>query len=216
MDLALFDLDNTLLDGDSDYEWGRYLCKIGAVDRDHFEATHRQFYQDYCRGQLDINAYLLFSFGVLAQHNMQQLLSWRKSFVQQVIKSMVKTGALPLVDRHRKSGAVVAIISSTNHFIVEPIAQIFGINTVIATEAEIIEGAFTGKLSGIPCFQDGKIIKLKQWILEQQGVYEKSYFYSDSINDLPLLEWVDYPVVVDGDELLLKEASHRDWKSIAL
>lgn len=216
MDLALFDLDNTLLNGDSDYEWGRYMCELGAVNREHYEETNRKFYRDYCAGTFDIDAYLRFALKPLADHGMEQLLAWRRSFIDRKVRPMITPAAQQLVESHREKGDLLVVISSTNRFLVEPIAALFATEHVIATEIELKDGAFSGHAAGIPCYGEGKLRRLRQWLKERRPDYRHSWFYSDSINDLPTLKWADQPVVVNGDEQLLKQAARRKWRTISL
>lgn len=215
MDLALFDLDYTLLDGDSDFSWGEFLCEIGAVDST-YKKRNRDFYAAYRHGELSITEYIKFALQPLAQNNMQQLLDWRQRFLIEKIKPMITSKAIKLVRRHQNTGDFIAIITSTNSFIASPIAEMFGIETVIATEAELIEGRFSGEIIGEPCFQTGKIRCLQQWLVKNELSYQKSWFYSDSINDLPLLSWVDRPVVINGDAALVKHAAKNNWIRLSL
>lgn len=216
MDLVLFDLDNTLLSGDSDYEWGRYMCEIGAVDRAYYEKTNQDFYAAYCAGTLDMDAYLQFSLKPLANYRMEQLHAWRQSFIDSVIVPMITPPALNLVAQHRNKDDTLVVISSTNRFLVEPITHLFGIENVIATDAEIINNRFSGNVKGISCFGKNKLTKLKQWLETYAPDYQRSWFYSDSVNDLETLQWVDCPVVVNGDSKLLEEAARRGWQTIDL
>lgn len=216
MDLVLFDLDNTLLDGDSDYEWGRYMCEIGAVDHDLYKKKNLKFYQDYCAGQFDINAYLNFALKVLADNDMQQLMAWRQSFIEEKIVPMLTSESKSLIADHTQKGDYVIVISSTIEFLVKPIAMLFGIKDVVATQLEVNdEGNFNGKVKGVPCFAEGKLRRLEQWLEGADLNYQKSWFYSDSINDLATLKWADHAVVVNGDDQLLKEAAQRDWHTIS-
>ena len=215
MDLVLFDLDHTLLDGDSDFSWGQFLCEIGAVDA-NYKKRNQEFFDAYQRGELNITEYITFVLQPLAQNTMPQLLQWREQFLVEKIEPMVTTQAIELVQRHQDKGDVTAIITSTNSFVTEPIGKMFGIQTVIATEPEFKDGCFTGAISGVPCFREGKIVCLEKWLNESKAGYQKSWFYSDSVNDLPLLSWVDRPVVVNGDAMLIKHAKQNNWSVLSL
>ena len=215
MDLVLFDLDHTLLNGDSDYSWGEFLCEIGAVD-DDYKNRNRDFFAAYQRGELNMSEYMQFTLRPLADNNMEQLQKWRQQFLTEKIEHIVTDEARELVQRHRSKGDFIAIITSTNSFIAEPIGKMFGIETVIATEPEQIDGHFTGKIAGTPCFREGKINCLEQWLRKHEPDYQQSWFYSDSFNDLPLLSWVDLPVVVNGDAMLVEHATKNNWFMLAL
>ena len=214
MDLVLFDLDNTLLSGDSDHQWGQYMCEIGAASPE-YKINNQKFYDDYCKEALDIYAYLQFALRPLAENDMQQLIAWRASFIDTVIVPMISAPARDLVSQHQSKGDLIAVISSTNQFLVEPIAQLFGISEVIATQAEVIDNRFSGKVKGTPCFGKEKLVCLKEWLATRQPNYQHSWFYSDSINDLPTLEWVDKPIVVNGDDKLLKVARQHNWQTLS-
>lgn len=219
MKLVLFDLDNTLLAGDSDYEWGQFLIERGIVDRTLYESRNLNFYQQYKAGTLDIHEFLDFQLRPLAQHSRSQLDTWHTEFMQLKIQPMITPAARELVNRALDETALVAIITATNSFVTAPIARAFGVTHLIATEPEQINGEFTGKVSGIPSFREGKITRLQQW-LETQGKrlddFSESWFYSDSLNDLPLLEHVSHPVAVDADPVLLAHAQAQSWPSISL
>ena len=215
MDLVLFDLDHTLLDGDSDFAWGQFLCEIRAVDA-HYKRRNRDFFDAYQRGELDMTKYIKFVLQPLAQNTMQQLLDWRQRFLTEKIKPMITAEAIELVRLHQSKGDLTVIITSTNSFITAPIGKIFGIETVIATELELTNGRFTGEITGVPCFQEGKINSLEKWLDKHKPNYRKSWFYSDSFNDIPLLSWVDRPVVVNGDAALVKHAMQNNWFMLSL
>ena len=215
MDLVLFDLDHTLLDGDSDFSWGQFLCEIGAVDA-KYKQSNRKFFDAYQRGELNMTEYVQFVLQPLAQNTMPQLLRWRERFLAEKIEPMITTEAIELVQRHQDKGDFTAIITSTNSFITEPIGQMFGMKTLIATEPELESGCFTGAISGVPCFREGKIICLKKWLNKNVVDYQRSWFYSDSVNDLPLLTWVDCPVVVNGDAMLMRHAKQNNWSVLSL
>ena len=219
MNLVLFDLDNTLLAGDSDYEWGQFLIAKGAVDGPHYEAKNKAFYEDYKAGRLDIYAFLAFALRPLATHPRAQLDAWRTEYIATRIKPMITQAARDLVKRHLDEADLVAVITATNSFVTGPIAQEFGIPHLIATDPEEIDGHFTGEVAGTPCFREGKVTRLEHF-LEAHGTQlenlSSSWFYSDSHNDLPLLEKVQHPVAVDPDPTLLSCAQEKGWPVISL
>jgi len=212
--LALFDLDNTLLNGDSDHSWGMYLAEIGAVDPEIQKQKQDFFYQQYLAGELDIYEFCEFQFSVLTQHSLEQLHTWRADFLKTVIEPMILNGKAELLERHREVGDDLIIITATNDFVTAPIAKRLNVPTLIATQAEVINGVYTGKLSGIPCYQAGKVSRLNTWLDQQGKKFENSYFYSDSINDLPLLELVDTPIAVTPDNRLRAHAQQLNWQII--
>ena len=214
MTLALFDLDNTLLNGDSDHAWGMYLAEIGAVDAAQQQKMQDYFYQQYLLGSLDINEFLEFQLAPLAQHSIQQLHSWRTRFLDQVIQPMVESGKVDLLCRHRERGDEILIITATNDFITRPIADLLGVETLIATTAEFANGRYTGRCKGTPCYQYGKVERINEWLLKNRKSLSDSYFYSDSFNDLPLLELVKYPIAVAPDERLREYAAKLNWQII--
>lgn len=216
MALALFDLDNTLLNGDSDYLWGQYLVKNSIVDGDFYERENQRFYDDYKNGNLDIYEFLSFSLNPLSQHDMEQLKQWRSEFVEQMIEPILQPKAFALIDRHRAQGDELIVITATNRFVTEPIVAKMGIENLLATEPEIVSGRYTGKPYGTPCFQDGKIKHLEAWLKERDLSLTDSWFYSDSHNDLPLLKMVDNPVAVDPDDTLRRFAAAQNWPIISL
>jgi HAD superfamily hydrolase (TIGR01490 family) len=217
MRLALFDLDNTLLTGDSDYEWGQFLVDRGVLDRDTYEAQNRTYYEQYVAGTLDIHEYLGFALRPLAAHAPAELEKWHAEFMQLRILPMITPAARALVKRH--AAELCAIVTATNSFITAPIAREFGVPHLVATEPEKRDGRFTGRVSGTPCFREGKIERLREWLSvlgHRLADFEESTFYSDSQNDLPLLERVSRPVAVDPDEALATEARRRGWAVISL
>jgi len=216
MALAIFDLDNTLLGGDSDYLWGRYLAENGIVDPQSYHYTNLAYYHDYQAGQLDINAFLQFVFEPLAKNSMQNLLSWRAEYLQQKIMPIILPKGRELIEYHRQQGDTLLIITATNSFLTKPIAEILGIDHLIATDPEMVDGRYTGQVQGVPSFQHGKVVRLQHWLTEHQHNLAGSYFYSDSHNDLPLLEQVETPIAVDPDETLAEIARQRDWKILSL
>jgi HAD superfamily hydrolase (TIGR01490 family) len=216
MPLALFDLDNTLIAGDSDYLWGRFLVERGLVDGERYERANEQFYADYRAGCLDIHAFLRFALAPLAAHPLEQLLRLREAFVRERIEPILLPAARDLVQRHRSAGDTLVVITATNAFVTAPIAAAYGVPHLIATEPEQREGRYTGAVAGVPAFQDGKVERLAAWLEEHGGSLEGSSFYSDSHNDLPLLLAVERAVAVDPDPLLLAEAERRGWPVISL
>ena len=219
MNLALFDLDNTLLSGDSDFEWAQFLIEQGALDRELFEAKNLAFYEQYKAGTLDIHEFLDFQLKPLSRHTRNVLDGWRDNFMQSKVRGMVTVAAQDLVAKHRATGDVCVIITATNSFITSPIAQEFGVEHLIATEPEERDGEFTGCVVGVPCFREGKVARLESWLAQQGWGWESlsdSYFYSDSLNDLPLLKKVRHPVAVDPDETLRSYAEQHGWPILAL
>jgi HAD superfamily hydrolase (TIGR01490 family) len=217
MNLALFDLDNTLLAGDSDFEWAQFLIEQGVLDREVYEARNQEFYDQYRAGTLDIYEFLDFQLKPLSRHPRAVLDAWHRDFMERRIRPLVRDSARSLVDRHR--GDLCAVITATNSFVTAPIVREFGIEHLIATEPEARDGAFTGNVTDIPCFREGKVQRLESW-LESQGrelaSFEASWFYSDSLNDLPLLKRVTHPVAVDPDDTLRAHAQAHDWPVITL
>ena len=211
MSLAIFDLDNTLLAGDSDYLWGKFLCEHGIVNTEMYESTNQKFYDDYKAGQLDIYAFLEFSLAPLTLFSEQELDSLHLQYMQEVIEPLITEDALELVNKHRETGDTLMIITATNRFITAPIARAFGVENLLATEPEKIGGKYTGHVIDIPCYQEGKVKRLDKWLGENNISLDDSWFYSDSHNDLPLLEIVSHPVAVNPDPTLLQTAKQRNW-----
>jgi HAD superfamily hydrolase (TIGR01490 family) len=216
MPLALFDLDNTLLDGDSDYLWGCFLAEHGIVDGESYQRENQRFYDQYLAGSLDIYEFLRFQLRPLATHTRAQLEQWRERFLADKIDPILLPKARELLDRHRRQGDELLIITATNRFITGPIAERYAVPHLLATEPEMRDGEYTGGVSGIPCFRDGKVARLEAWLAEQGTDLQGSWFYSDSHNDLPLLERVDKPVAVDPDDKLRELAHERGWPVISL
>ena len=216
MGLAIFDLDNTLIAGDSDYLWGRFLIEHGIVDEEYYESENLRFYEEYKAGSLDIYEFLKFSLKPLSEHPMQQLIDWRESFFKQMIEPIMLDKAHLLLNQHRSKGNTILVITATNSFVTQPVAKAYGIENLIATDPECIDNRFTGGVSGTPTFQQGKVIRLNQWLDETGQSFDETWFYSDSHNDLPLLEKVDHPVVVDGDDELTEISKQRGWDHISL
>jgi HAD superfamily hydrolase (TIGR01490 family) len=215
--LALFDLDNTLLAGDSDFEWAQFLIEQGVLDAEVYEARNQAFYDQYKAGTLDIHAFLDFQLKPLARHPRSVLNAWHRDFMVRKILPIVRDSARALVARHRNDLRV--IITATNSFVTAPIAREFGIEHLIATEPEQCQGEFTGAVRDTPCFREGKVQRLEAWLaLEGRSLdaFEQSWFYSDSLNDLALLNRVTHPVAVDPDDTLREYARRRGWPVITL
>ena len=216
MALAIFDLDNTLLAGDSDYLWGQYLVDQGIVDQETYEAANARFYEDYKAGTLNIDEFLRFALKPLSEHPRLTLEAWRREFIDSLIVPIMLPAAKKLIAKHRELGDTIMIITATNAFVTRPISDLYGIEHLLATEPEMENDRYTGLYVGTPCFQAGKVERLNRW-LEQTGASLKgSWFYSDSHNDLPLLEQVDHPVAVDPDESLRERANGEGWPVITL
>lgn len=219
MELVLFDLDNTLIDGDSDYEWAQFLIEQGILERESYERRNQEFFDLYKAGRLDIHAFLDFQLAPLAQYARTQLDAWHAQFMHLKIRPIIGSAARRLVERHLQSGHLCAIVTATNSFITAPIAREFGVAHLIATEPEEIDGRFTGKVRGTPCFREGKIARVEMWLDAQRKCwsdFSESWFYSDSHNDLPLLERVSHPIAVRPDPTLKHAALTRGWEVIAL
>ncbi len=216
MTLAIFDLDNTLIGGDSDTSWGDFLCRKGFVDPEEHTRRHEEYYQDYLNGTLDIMDFLRFQLEILTRHDVDILHTLRDEYISEMIKPIVLPKAKELVEQHRNQGHQLLIVTATNRFITEPIAQLFGIDELIATEPEMINGRYTGNVAGTPSFAEGKVIRLEEWLADRDHSLEGSWFYSDSHNDLPLLKKVENPIAVDPDEKLKEEAEKRGWKVMSL
>jgi HAD superfamily hydrolase (TIGR01490 family) len=215
--LALFDLDNTLLAGDSDFEWAQFLIEQGVLDREVYEARNLDFYEQYKAGTLDIHEFLDFQLKPLSRHPRAVLDGWHREFMERKIRPIIRDPARALVERH--AGDLRVLITATNSFVTAPIAREFGIEHLIATEPAEIDGEFTGGVADIPCFREGKVQRLDAW-LAGRGLtlssFAESWFYSDSLNDLPLLERVTHPVAVDPDETLRAYAEAKRWPQVSL
>jgi HAD superfamily hydrolase (TIGR01490 family) len=216
VELAIFDLDNTLLDGDSDYCWGCFLADKGIVDPIQYRNENHRYYEEYKAGTLNIHEFLEFSLKPLSQHALSDLLQWREEFVRTRIEPLILPKALDLIEWHRSRNNELLIITATNRFITEPIAERLGIANLLATDPELAAGRYTGKVAGIPCFREGKISRYRQWLDQQDKIPEQTWFYSDSHNDIPLLELVTNPVIVDADEKLIAHAKTKGWRHISL
>jgi HAD superfamily hydrolase (TIGR01490 family) len=221
--LALFDLDHTLLPFDSDYEWGQFLVRLGVVDGEHYANANDQFYADYKKGKLDIDAFLQFALKPLSENTRAQLDAWHHLFMQEKIIGQLHPRSLALVKQHQAAGDVCCVVTATNSFVTRPIVRAFGIDYLVATEPATKNNdpnaEFTGAITGIPSFKEGKVRRVRAW-LEELGLsferMEKSYFYSDSINDLPLLEQVSHPIATNPDVTLRAEAQKRNWPILEL
>jgi HAD superfamily hydrolase (TIGR01490 family) len=215
--LVLFDLDNTLLAGDSDFEWAQFLIEQGVLDREVYEARNQAFYDQYKAGTLDIREFLDFQLKPLARHPRSQLDAWHRQFMASKVRPLMREKAQALVAQHR--GDLSVVITATNSFVTAPIAREFGIANLIATEPEQRNGEFSGAVTGIPCFREGKVARLEEWLVKRGSPlasFAESWFYSDSLNDLPLLDRVSHPVAVDPDDTLRKHAASRGWPIISL
>ena len=219
MNLAIFDLDNTLLDGDSDYNWGIYLVKRGYLDEEEYKVKNQKFFEEYQHGKLDIFAFAEFQFQFLKNNTRKFLNDVRSDYIDEIIKPMVLKKAVDLVSQHKEAGDSLLIITATNSFITKPIGELFGIENLIGTDPEEHLGEFTGKVKGTPSFKKGKVTRLFDWLDARDFKltdFEKTFFYSDSHNDLALLEVVTNPVVVNGDKILLEKAQEKNWPILNL
>jgi HAD superfamily hydrolase (TIGR01490 family) len=214
--LAIFDLDNTLIADDSDYLWGQFLVDQGIVDKNHYESANAKFYDDYKQGTLDIVEFLRFSLQPLADNNPEQLYQWRAQFIEETIRPLMLESARQLIDKHKARGDTLLVITATNRFVTEPIVKLYGIENLLATTPEFIDGRYTGGFNGTPCFREGKVKLLEAWLKNSTETMQDSWFYSDSHNDLPLLQLVDNPVAVDPDEKLADYAKASNWPIISL
>jgi HAD superfamily hydrolase (TIGR01490 family) len=216
MRLAIFDIDNTLIAGDSDLLWGEFLCERNYVDSNVYKAEHEKYYKDYLSGKLDINNFLKFQLKVLGENDLNLLKKWRKDFFEEKIRPVILPKAHQLIDKHRNQNHDLLIITATNRFIVEPIATEFRIENLIACEPELNNEQFTGEFTGIPSYAEGKVERFNDWLKTIGRRLEESWFYSDSHNDIPLMKKVNHPVAVDPDESLKNEAIKMDWAIISL
>jgi HAD superfamily hydrolase (TIGR01490 family) len=214
--LAIFDLDNTLLGGDSDHAWGEFLCRKGVVDPEEYKAANDRFFVHYQQGTLDIHEFPGFALHPLTRFALADLQRWHQEFMQECIEPMMLPAAAKLLAKHRAAGDHLLIITATNAFITAPIAERLGVDSLLATEPEMKDGRYTGAIQGTPCFQAGKVTRLNEWLNKTGYSLEGSYFYSDSCNDLPLLEVVDHPVAVNPDAKLAKHAQEHGWPILDL
>ena len=216
MALAIFDLDNTLLGGDSDHAWGEFLCQHNYVDAEEYDRLNNLFYQQYEAGVMDINEFLAFALAPLAANSRETLNRWHQQYMEERIEPMMLTKAAALLEKHRQQGDFLLIITATNRFVTQPIADRLGVDAMLATEPEEIDGRYTGAVAGTPCYQAGKVTRLKEWLAGNQHDLDGSYFYSDSHNDLPLLQLVAHPHAVNPDARLREHAEQHNWPVLDL
>ncbi len=216
MSLAIFDLDNALLSIDSDHAWGEFLVEQGAVDPVAYREANERFLADYNAGTLDMAAFLEMALKPLAENTPEQLAAWHQQFMASKIEPHILPKAEELLARHRTKGDTLLIITATNRFITGPIAERLGVDDLIAVEPEMVDGRYTGRVDGVPSYREGKVIRLQAWLEAQDITMDGAWFYSDSHNDLPLLEKVDHPVAVDPDDTLRKVAEERHWRIMSL
>ncbi len=219
MNLAIFDLDNTLLAGDSDFQWGQFLIEKGLLKREEHEARNIEFYEDYKAGRLDIHAFLNFQLKPLSDHPRAKLNEYLAQYIESKVRPMMTEKARALVNQHKANGDLLMIITATNSFVTGPIAAAFGVEHLIGTDPEQVNGEFTGKVAGLPSFQEGKVTRLNDWLSargQSLADFETTWFYSDSHNDLPLMKRVKKPVAVDPDDILRAHAEQQGWPIISL
>jgi HAD superfamily hydrolase (TIGR01490 family) len=214
--LAIFDLDNTLIGDDSDYLWGQFLVERGIVDKGEYEQANAAFYAQYRAGTLNIAEFLHFALRPLAAHEPERLYRWREAFIEEKIRPVLLPAARELLDKHRRLEHVIVVITATNRFVTEPIVALYGIEHLVATAPEMRDGRYTGNFIGIPCYQAGKVERLRAWMAESGHDLNGSWFYSDSRNDIPLLSLVEHPVAVDPDDVLRRWAETRGCPIISL
>lgn len=218
--LALFDLDHTLLPLDSDYQWADYLARTGrAGDPEIARARNEELMQRYNAGELTAEEAAEFMLGLLAAHEPHDLAHWHEQFMQEVIRPSLTEQALNLVREHLCNGDLCAVVTATNSFVTAPIARAFGVPHLIATDPQYVAGRYTGKIHGTPSFREGKVVRVNDW-LGNMGLsldaFDESHFYSDSMNDLPLLEAVTHPVVTNPSNTLHELARERQWPVLQL
>ena len=213
-ELLIFDLDNTLLAGDSDRNWGIFLAEQEVVESTYLDESEK-FYNNYYDGSLDIDGFLSFCLKPLIDNDMEYLLKLRQQFIEDKIKPIVTQPGKEIINHALQNGKTVVIATATNDFVTRPIADLFNVQTLIATEFEIKNQQFTGKVIDVPCFREGKLNKVKKWVDDNNFDLSKASFYSDSFNDLPLLEKVKTPVIVDGDDKLVEIGKNRDWDCVS-
>lgn len=217
MTLAIFDLDNTLIAGDSDHRWGEYLCERGLADPGLHKKENDRFFADYNRGSLDIGAYLRFALGPIAGMTIAEVATLQQDFVGNCIEPMLLTKAFSLLEAHRQQGHTLLIISASNTVVTGPIAERLGVTHLIGSDAEIVSGCYSGRPIGTPAYREGKVTRLFDWLKNRpEELIDDAWFYSDSHNDLPLLSLVDHPVVVDPDPTLAAHAATKEWPVISL
>lgn len=213
-ELLIFDLDNTLLAGDSDRNWGIFLAEQKVVESSYLDESEK-FYNNYYDGSLDIDGFLSFCLKPLIDNDMEYLLKLRQQFIEDKIKPIVTQPGKEIINHAIQNGKTVVIATATNDFVTRPIADLFNVQTLIATEFEIKNQQFTGKVIDVPCFREGKLNKVQKWVDDNNFDLSKASFYSDSFNDLPLLEKVKTPVIVDGDDKLVEIGKNRDWDCVS-
>ena len=213
-ELLIFDLDNTLLAGDSDRNWGIFLAEQKVVESSYLDESEK-FYNNYYDGSLDIDGFLSFCLKPLIENDMEYLLKLRQQFIEDKIKPIVTQPGKEIINHAIQNGKTVVIATATNDFVTRPIADLFNVQTLIATEFEIKNQQFTGKVINAPCFREGKLNKVQKWVDDNNFDLSKASFYSDSFNDLPLLEKVKTPVIVDGDDKLVEIGKNRDWDCVS-
>ena len=213
-ELQIFDLDNTLLAGDSDRNWGIFLAEKNIVESSYLDESEK-FYNNYYDGSLDIDGFLSFCLKPLVSNDMSKLLSLREQFIEEKIKPIITQSGKEIINQAIENGKTVIIATATNDFVTKPIADLFNVSTLIATEFEIKNNSFTGNVIDIPCFREGKLKKVEKWVQENSFNLSEATFYSDSFNDLPLLEKVKYPIIVDGDDKLKEIGNNNNWKCIS-
>ena len=216
MALAIFDLDYTLLAGDSDHAWGEFLIERGLVDGPAYREANDRYFAQYQAGTLDIHEFLAFALEPLARLDRALLEQLHAEFLERVIRPMVAPGAAALLDQHRARGDTLVIITATNRFVTAPIARLLRVDHLIATDPEELAGCYTGRVAGTPCYREGKVVRLQAWVREHDQGLAGSWCYSDSHNDLPILRLVEHPVAVDPDDILREEATVRGWPIISL
>lgn len=214
--IALFDLDHTLISEDSDALWGRFLVELGVLDGKDYEREKHRFLSEYREGRLDIEEFVRFALAPYAAHDQALLLQWRERFVEEKVRPLISDAAHALLDRHRDAGHILLIVTATNEFLTRPIAELLHVEHLLATPLEQANGNYTGRTAGPPCFREGKLFYLERWLDTHGHSLKDSWFYSDSHNDLPLLERVSHPVAVNPDDTLRRIAEDRDWPVVAL
>lgn len=217
MALAIFDLDNTLLGGDSDLSWGEFLCQHNYVDAQEYDRLNNLFYQQYEAGEMDIAAFLRFALAPLAANDVATLNRWHQQFMQERVLPMMLPKAAALLEKHRQQGDFLLIITATNRFVTQPIADLLAVDFMLATEPALHDGRYTGEVAGVPCYQAGKVTRLQDWLAQHpEHSLSGASFYSDSHNDLPLLKLVDYPNAVNPDPKLQAVAEQQSWPILDL
>ena len=221
--LALFDLDHTMIPFDSDYSWGEFTLGLGWNEAEEFKRKNDAFYEQYKAGTLDIHVYCRFATSAVCRQGAENSKAAHAQYMEQVVRPGIRPQALDLVQKHQAAGDTVVIITATNEFVTRPIATAFGVSELLAIELERDNtpggsGWYTGEIRGVPSFREGKVTRMEQWLDERALSWDQVYttFYSDSINDLPLLEKVDVPVATNPDERLRALATERQWRILDL